>query len=478
MKQHQEDVENWSENEEISSGQGNLSTVDKPRVDDTPKSSRKRRSKYDILEENWNKQFSTLSSKVDKLLDSMLSQRQTSEASKSKKRRLEEIYTDSDSEIENSVHSHKLQDDVLSLQANSIFSDENSDQEIVVSKRQKNDSTGVNCESEKNVSVVNDDTLKLPETARKGLYDIFGEDALVHREEKKDGIKLDTSQKEVLNSSYRSQTPNTLTAFCEDVFDQFPIDDETEKFLQVPSLEPLVESCIIKRHGQKASFGKNKQKTLFSQPSKMVEKIAYKGQQAARLGIVMQLYIQQSLGNLMNIISSENDKDRLVENVKSIFAMTTKCLDQLGRAGAFHHIIRRAVAMTDTAFYELDDALEFSNLPLTGEGIFGTGLENLLKTRKEKKKQIDELVPDVQKSKRSTSGHSDYRKPRYEKQPLSSSNLKPQGSLDNFRIPKIPKQKFDTRREYRKNGSYSRSFGRRSETSAYTDRKNDKPVNK
>ena len=53
--------------------------------------------------------------------------------------------------------------------------------------------------------------------------------------------------------------------------------------------------------------------------------------------------------------------------------------------------------MSDTALYELDGALEFSSLPLSDEGMFGSGLENLLKTRKEKKKQIEDLVPDFQK---------------------------------------------------------------------------------
>ena len=130
----------------------------------------------------------------------------------------------------------------------------------------------------------------------------------------------------------------------------------------------------------------------------MIEKVAYKGQQSARLGIVMQLYIQQSLGNLVEHFQSDNfSKDEGLEQVKNVFSMTTKCLDQIGRAGAFHHIIRRTAAMSDTALYELDDALEFSNLSLSGEGVFGSGLENLLKTRKEKTKPLEDLVPEVKR---------------------------------------------------------------------------------
>ena len=91
----------------------------------------------------------------------------------------------------------------------------------------------------------------------------------------------------------------------------------------------------------------------------------------------MQLYVHQSLGNLVEHFQSDNfSKDEGLEQVKNVFSMTTKCLDQIGRAGAFHHIIRRTAAMSDTALYELNDALEFSNLPMSGEGVFGSGLEN------------------------------------------------------------------------------------------------------
>ena len=64
----------------------------------------------------------------------------------------------------------------------------------------------------------------------------------------------------------------------------------------------------------------------------------------ARLGIVMQLYIQQALGNLAEHFQSENfSRDEGLDQIRNIFSMTTKCLDEIGRAGAFHHIIRRTV---------------------------------------------------------------------------------------------------------------------------------------
>ncbi|KAH3729324.1 hypothetical protein DPMN_055292 [Dreissena polymorpha] len=56
--------------------------------------------------------------------------------------------------------------------------------------------------------------------------------------------------------------------------------------------------------------------------------------------------------------------------------------------------------MTDTGLYEQYKKLEFSNLPLSSEGVFGPGLEPLLKARKDKKKQVDDLIPDVRRPKR------------------------------------------------------------------------------
>ena len=93
------------------------------------------------------------------------------------------------------------------------------------------------------------------------------------------------------------------------------------------------------------------------------------------------------MGNLAEHFQSErSNRDEGLDQIKNIFFMTTKCLDQIGRAGAFQHIIRRTVTIRDTFLYELDDAFEFVNVPLSGEGVFGSGLEKLLQSRKEKKK--------------------------------------------------------------------------------------------
>ena len=96
--------------------------------------------------------------------------------------------------------------------------------------------------------------------------------------------------------------------------------------------------------------------------------------------------------------------------------MSTKCLEQIGRTGAFHHIVRRCCTMTDTALYSLSDRDKFYDLPLSSEGVFGPGFATLLKDRKEQRKLVDDLldIPDLKKNYKSKSsskdGHSSIKK--------------------------------------------------------------------
>ena len=444
-----------SENDDFQSFQ---TPVDKPHAvnsSKTSKSKARRRSKYDILEESWNKKFGDLNEKVDLLLSSSMPAPQ-------RRRHVESVYTDSSTNEEvSSKH-----DDVLSISASGKFSDSED---------------GV--DENNNVSHEN-----LSENTKKCLFDIFGEDAVVSKKPtQKIGIAIDQSQKEVLQNSYRTKEPNFLTAFSEDNYDLFPVNEETEKYLEVLSLDTLVDSCLVKRHGPKASFAKSKHKSLATQPYKMLEKIAFKGQQSARLGIVMQLYIQQALGNLAEHFQSENfSRDEGLDQIRNIFSMTTKCLDQIGRAGAFHHIIRRTVTMSDTSLYELDDALEFVNLPLSGEGVFGSGLEKLLQSRKEKKKQLEDLVPEVKRKpykRRSDSPSrsvSDNKRSCFNKPSVPvniyNSSTKPK-DWGNFRVPRIPRdQRFQDKRQNYRHASRHTS----SRSVSYPDRKygHGKPVAK
>ncbi|KAL4220217.1 hypothetical protein ACF0H5_020625 [Mactra antiquata] len=77
---------------------------------------------------------------------------------------------------------------------------------------------------------------KLPECQKSVCMICFGKMPWFNPPTQKDGIVLDKSQIEVLENSYRFSQPNFLSAFCEENFDLFPVDSDSEKFLEVPSL--------------------------------------------------------------------------------------------------------------------------------------------------------------------------------------------------------------------------------------------------
>ena len=65
-------------------------------------------------------------------------------------------------------------------------------------------------------------------------------------------------------------------------------------------------------------------------------------------------YIQQALGTLLNKFQSDNlNVDSTFQSVRDIFAMSAKALDQAGRSAAFHHIIRRKAAASDSGLKNL-----------------------------------------------------------------------------------------------------------------------------
>ena len=87
--------------------------------------------------------------------------------------------------------------------------------------------------------------------------------------------------------------------------------------------------------------------------------------------------------------------DRPIQSVRDIFDMSTKSLDQMGRAGAFNHIIRRKAAISDSGLSSVKDAQNnVASLPLSGDGICGKGLEDKLKQRKEQREQLTDLLPE------------------------------------------------------------------------------------
>lgn len=96
----------------------------------------------------------------------------------------------------------------------------------------------------------------------------------------------------------------------------------------------MVESLLIKRHGARATFGKNQ--TLFTPANKTVEKVAFQGHTAACVSVISCAYIQQALGRLLKDVEEKPPKIySTIQTVRDIFAMITKSLDQAGRCGTF-----------------------------------------------------------------------------------------------------------------------------------------------
>lgn len=124
--------------------------------------------------------------------------------------------------------------------------------------------------------------------------------------------------------------------------------------------------------------------------------------------------------------------------VKYIFAMSTKSLDQMGRTGAFHHIVRRSCCMKDTGLHEQSDKSDYYNLPLSGDGVFGKELETLLKDKKEKRKQVEDLIPDLHKKRRLSSNFSESNKKHtVDNKPSEKQSTSSYSGWGTFRIPKV-----------------------------------------
>lgn len=251
------------------------------------------------------------------------------------------------------------------------------------------------------------------------LSEMFGEDASLSASKDTSGLVLDESQIQTLKNAWRCENPERVSSYRESYKLSFPIAEEAENLLAVPSLDSMVESLLLKRFGAKAAFGKSH--SLYSQPLKSLEKIGYQGQSAARMGIIINLYIQQALSSLLEKLTQKSPNlDAAIQCVRDIFAMSTKSLDQFSRTGAFHHLVRRRAALDDTGLHDLKDLKQqMWNLPLAHEGVFGPGLENKLKERQEKNKQLSELLPEVEKRKRpSTSSpytqETSWKKPRFD----------------------------------------------------------------
>ena len=272
----------------------------------------------------------------------------------------------------------------------------------------------------------NQNTSEESEGKKQNLMDLFGEDACIRKASSGTGILLDESQTSVLNASWRIKAPNELSSYKDSYRSSFPVNEKSEDMLRVPSLDDIIETFLIRRHSPKATFKKSR--GLFTQHLKEIEKFAFQGQTAARMGIVIILYIQQALATLLSELGSENTNlDRATQTVRDVFAMSTKVLDQLGRTGAYDHYIRRKATMVDTGLDTVKDVAKHADLlPLTGDGVFGKEFETKLKDRKEKNKEYKDLVPEI--------GRRDYQSSLKRKAQSTNNNDNPkQRRFDNSR---------------------------------------------
>ncbi len=105
---------------------------------------------------------------------------------------------------------------------------------------------------------------------------------------------------EILNDSWHIENPEQLTAYKDEYKVSFPLHESTKQILNVPHFDSMVEHLLLQKHGKKAApANTSRHVKLLSQPAKTIEKLAFQGQTASRMGIVVNAYIQQALGGLL-----------------------------------------------------------------------------------------------------------------------------------------------------------------------------------
>ena len=104
---------------------------------------------------------------------------------------------------------------------------------------------------------------------------------------------------------------------------------------------------------------------------------------------------------MLNKLQSDNvNVASTIQSMQDNFAIATKALDQTGRSRAFHHIIWRKAAASDTGLNNLRKVqAKVLYLPLSGDGVFGCRLQEHLRKRKEQKELLSDLVPEFAENK-------------------------------------------------------------------------------
>ncbi|CAC5403642.1 unnamed protein product [Mytilus coruscus] len=99
---------------------------------------------------------------------------------------------------------------------------------------------------------VNKDSELSSDTRHNVLSELFSEDIASNNDKGSVGLIMDQAQASILENSWRCQHPDKLSAYREEYRSSFPVHDNAIEFLQVPSLDDLLEPMIRKDHGPKA----------------------------------------------------------------------------------------------------------------------------------------------------------------------------------------------------------------------------------
>ncbi|CAC5379704.1 unnamed protein product [Mytilus coruscus] len=87
------------------------------------------------------------------------------------------------------------------------------------------------------------------------LSKLFKEDILSESSDNSGGLIIDEAQVRILERSWRTKNPEKLTAFKDEYRSCFPVNDKSKSFLQVPSLDDLLEPMIRTVHGTNSVMG-------------------------------------------------------------------------------------------------------------------------------------------------------------------------------------------------------------------------------
>ncbi|CAG2254040.1 unnamed protein product [Mytilus edulis] len=359
---------------------------------------------------------------------------------------------DFDARSEISIHVNPIERDILG----DIRSDNESDNESEIRFEQSTGSVarkGERFMKHVQLKSVSNDVNKDVElssdniTRHNVLSELFSEDIASNNDKGSVGLIMDQAQVTILENSWRCQHPEKLSAYREEYRSCFPVHDSAVEFLQVPSLDDLLEPMMRKNHGPKAvKSWDTGHRQLYTQPLKQIEKLSYQGQMASRMNVISGMYMQQTMGTLLGKLENSpslehEEKESCCQIVKDLFSMSTKSLDQSGRTGAFFHLVRRKAASHESGLVNLSDIKDKTQyLPLSGEGVFGNGLKTCLEKRKEQKDQLNDLLPELgQGRKRRADFDRDWQNktPKFNVEHNIVNANKTRGSNNNrFNVPK------------------------------------------